>query len=71
MILRSNGDRREIRVTRPIVNATGVAANKKAYLALEEIRGKGNVDLYEIGDCVTPRQIREAVFEGNRVSKNI
>jgi len=71
IVIRSNGESREIAVTWPIVNATGVEANKTIYLALKKIRGKRNFDIYQIGDCVTPRQIREAIFEGNMVSKNI
>ncbi len=71
IVIRSNGDSREIRVAWPIVNATGVEANKTVFLALKKIRGKRDFDIYEIGDCATPRQIREAIFEGYMISKNI
>ena len=70
IVIRSNGDSREIGLTWPIVNATGVEADKTVYLVLKKIR-KRDFDIYEIGDCVTPRQIRDAIFEGFTISQTI
>ena len=71
IIIRCNGVKREIPFTRPIVNATGVEANNElahSLRGMEELKG---IDLYEIGDCVSARQLREAIFEGYMISKNI
>ena len=71
IIIRWNGVKREIPFTGPIVNATGVEANNElahSLRGMEELKG---IDLYEIGDCVSARQLRDAIFEGYMISKNI
>jgi len=71
IVARSNGDNIEIAFAGPIVNATGFEPNKTVYLSLKEIQGERHIAIYEIGDCVIPRQMREAIFEGYMISQDI
>ena len=67
----NGGKKEEIAFDGPLINATGVEANKELFRLCKEIKGLGDLCIYEIGDCVFPRQLRDAVFEGYKISKSI
>jgi hypothetical protein len=50
-----------------VVLSTPAKANDELYFAL-----KGRVpDLHRIGDCLTPRQVDSAIYEGEMVGRSI
>lgn len=71
LFIRSNGKRREIVFDGPLINATGAEANREMFEWLREIKKLRNLNTYKIGDCVSPRQLRDAIFEGYLISKSI
>ena len=50
-----------------IVVATGFARNDEF---LQELFSIG-IEAYQVGDCLEPRKIYEAIHEGSRVSRNL
>lgn len=60
-----SGEERVIEGVDTVVLATGAAADDELYRAL-----KGNVkELYAVGDCVAPRDVEAAVYEGHKVAR--
>lgn len=60
-----SGEERTIDDVDTVVLAMGKTANDSLYYAL-----KGKVkELYRIGDCVAPRQMDKAIYEGNKVGR--
>jgi dimethylamine/trimethylamine dehydrogenase len=58
-----------------VVLVTQRISNEELYLELkgdeEALHERGVEALYRIGDCVAPRLIAEAVFEGHRLAREI
>jgi dimethylamine/trimethylamine dehydrogenase len=58
-----------------VVLVTQRLSNEELYLELakdeEALRGQGVEALYRIGDCVAPRLIAEAIFDGHRLAREI
>jgi dimethylamine/trimethylamine dehydrogenase len=58
-----------------VVLCTQRVSNEELYLALradeEALRSEGVEALYRIGDCVAPRVVAEAIFEGHRLAREI
>jgi 2,4-dienoyl-CoA reductase-like NADH-dependent reductase (Old Yellow Enzyme family) len=71
IVVQWNGDKREITFDKPLVNATGAKGNSELSHSLKEIKELKDVELYEIGDCVSPRQLRDAILEGWQIGKVI
>jgi len=67
-IIQSEGKYEEIYVDY-IILATGLASNNQLADLLKE-RGEVS-ELYTIGDCVLPRKVEEAIYEGLLVSRQI
>jgi 2,4-dienoyl-CoA reductase-like NADH-dependent reductase (Old Yellow Enzyme family)/thioredoxin reductase len=66
-----NGGKREIVFDEPIINATGAEPNREPYDSLEKSEEMKNLDVYIIGDCVSPRQLKDAIYEGYTISQKI
>ena len=71
LFIRSNGKNREIVFDGPLVNATGAEANREMFEWLRKNKELRDLSIYEIGDCVSPRQLKDAIFEGYMTSKSI
>lgn len=71
LFIRRNGNKRTIAFDGPLINATGTEANKEVFKFLRKDGELRNLGVYEIGDCVSPRRLRDAIFEGYMTSKNI
>jgi dimethylamine/trimethylamine dehydrogenase len=58
-----------------VVLCTQRVSNEELYLELradeEALRSEGVEALYRIGDCVAPRVVAEAIFEGHRLAREI
>jgi dimethylamine/trimethylamine dehydrogenase len=58
-----------------VVLVTQRLSNEELYLELkadeEAVRGEGVEAVYRIGDCVAPRVIAEAIFDGHRLAREI
>jgi dimethylamine/trimethylamine dehydrogenase len=58
-----------------VVLVTQRLSNERLYLALkadeEALRAEGIEAVYRIGDCVAPRAISEAIFDGHRLAREI
>jgi dimethylamine/trimethylamine dehydrogenase len=58
-----------------VVLVTQRLSNEDLYLALkadeEALRAEGVEAVYRIGDCVAPRAISEAIFDGHRLAREI
>jgi dimethylamine/trimethylamine dehydrogenase len=58
-----------------VVLVTQRLSNDELYRALkaeeEALRGEGIEALYRIGDCVAPRIVAEAIFDGHRLAREI
>jgi dimethylamine/trimethylamine dehydrogenase len=58
-----------------VVLCTQRLSNEELYLELradeEALRAEGVEALYRIGDCVAPRIIAEAIFDGHRLAREI
>ena len=58
-----------------VVLVTQRLSNEKLYLELkadeDELRAEGIEGVFRIGDCVAPRFISEAVFDGHRLAREI
>jgi dimethylamine/trimethylamine dehydrogenase len=58
-----------------VVLVTQRLSNEELYLELradeERVRAEGVEALYRIGDCVAPRLIAEAIFDGHRLAREI
>jgi dimethylamine/trimethylamine dehydrogenase len=58
-----------------IVLATQRLSNESLYLELAQdldaLRGEGIDALYRIGDCVAPRIVAEASYDGHRLAREI
>lgn len=63
--------KREIPFDAPIVNATGAIPNRHLFNSLKENKGFENLEIYEVGDCVSPRQLRDAILEGYLTAQSI
>ena len=62
---RYTGEERRIEGVDTVVLAMGNRANNELYFAL-----KGKVgELHAIGDCVAPRKVEDAIFDGERVGR--
>ncbi len=55
----------------PLIYATGYRPHKPTSRWLKEMAERVKIGICEIGDCVSPRQLRDAIHEGYRVSENI
>jgi 2,4-dienoyl-CoA reductase-like NADH-dependent reductase (Old Yellow Enzyme family)/thioredoxin reductase len=65
------GGENEIAFDEPLIIATGVEANLELYELLKKTEELKNIDIHVIGDSVSPRLLREAIFEGYGTSKNL
>jgi dimethylamine/trimethylamine dehydrogenase len=58
-----------------IVLVTQRVSNEELYLELkadeDELAAEGVEALYRIGDCVAPRTIADAIFDGHRLAREI
>ena len=58
-----------------VVLVTQRLSNESLYLELkadeDALRAEGVEGIYRIGDCVAPRLISEAVFDGHRLAREI
>jgi dimethylamine/trimethylamine dehydrogenase len=58
-----------------VVLVTQRLSNESLYLSLkddeEALRAEGIEAVYRIGDCVAPRLISEAIFDGHRLAREI
>ena len=66
-----NGNENEIPFDEPLIIATGVEANLELYKSLKKDEELKNIDTHVIGDAISPRLLREAIFEGYGTSKNL
>ncbi len=66
-----NGSENEIAFDEPLIIATGVEANLELYNSLKTNEELKNIDIHVIGDSISPRLLREAIFEGYGTSKNL
>lgn len=66
-----NGSKREIVFEEPLIIATGAEANLDLYESLKKTEALKNIDLHVIGDSLSPRLLREAIFEGYKTSQKI
>lgn len=71
IIIQWNGSKREIAFEEPLVYATGAEANRELLHSLKGMEEFEKTDIYEIGDYIFPRQVRDAIFEGYMLSRNI
>jgi 2,4-dienoyl-CoA reductase-like NADH-dependent reductase (Old Yellow Enzyme family)/thioredoxin reductase len=71
VFVKSNGCKKEIVFTGPIVNAAGAKANNDLCNLLKKSKRFKTMEIYEIGDCVAPRMLRDAIFEGYAVAQRI
>jgi 2,4-dienoyl-CoA reductase-like NADH-dependent reductase (Old Yellow Enzyme family)/thioredoxin reductase len=71
LFIRRNGKKRTIAFDGPLINATGTEANKEVFKSLRKSGELRNLGVYELGDCVSPRQLRDAIFEGYVISRGI
>jgi 2,4-dienoyl-CoA reductase-like NADH-dependent reductase (Old Yellow Enzyme family)/thioredoxin reductase len=71
LFIRSNGKNREIVFDEPLVNATGSEADGETFEWLSKSEELRNLSIYKIGDCVSPRQLRDAIYEGYMTSRSI
>lgn len=72
IFVRSKDGRREIAVDEPLIIATGAEPNCEPYDSVKKSEEMINLDVYTIGDCASPRQLKEAIYEGYAISqKNI
>jgi len=69
IFVRWNGSENEIAFEEPLIIATGAQANLELYESLKKTEGLKNIDLHVIGDSISPRLLREAIFEGYGTSK--
>jgi len=69
IFVRWNGSQNEIAFDEPLIIATGVEANLELYESLKKTEELKNIDLHVIGDSISPRLLREAIFEGYGTSK--
>ena len=66
-----NGSQNEIAFDDPLINATGAEANLELYESLKKAEELKNLDIHVIGDSISPRLLREAIFEGYGTSQKI
>ena len=71
VFVKLNGGKKEIAFDGFLINAIGVEANRELSLSLKGNKEFEDFEIYEIGDCVSPRQLRDAIFEGYMISQNI
>jgi len=71
IFVRWNGGGREMAVDEPLIIATGAEPNCEPYDSLKKSEEMKNLDVYIIGDSVSPRQLKEAIYEGYAISQKI
>ena len=69
--LQSPEGQKEVRFDEPLINATGYEANDELSDPLSGDAELKDIALFRIGDCLSPRQIREAISEGTAISRRI
>ena len=69
--IRWGEEKKEIYFDEPLVIAVGVEPNRELYHSLKDNQYLKNIDIFAIGDSVSPRQLREAISEAYTISKNL
>ncbi len=68
MVADSNGKSRKIEADHVIL-AVGLAP--APWPDLEKITREGAIEVYEVGDCVKPRKIFDAILEGHLAARRL
>jgi len=71
IFIQSGGDKKKIAFDEPLVIAIGVEPDRELYHSMKKIEKFKKFDIHAIGDSVSPRQLREAISEAYRISKNL
>jgi 2,4-dienoyl-CoA reductase-like NADH-dependent reductase (Old Yellow Enzyme family)/thioredoxin reductase len=69
--MQRNGSKWEITFEEPLIIATGAQANLDLCESLEKTEELKNIDIHVIGDSISPRLLRDAIFEGYGISQKI
>lgn len=69
--LQCPGGQKEVLFDEPLINATGYEANDELSGLLSGAPELKDIAVFRVGDCLSPRQLREAISEGYSISQRI